>query len=705
MQTLTPQELQIVKELHPIISEHGCLPKESMLITMGKAKLAKDIKGNGGFKKFSQLLDTPLMRFYQSVDGHCLSSSYECIFDNILAKHEIEHEIQIKICNERQYRCDFYIGETYIEVVGYTSKENPDYFISLNKKLSLYKKLKKKVILIQKHVFSKRKSEIEKSVLAKLGKLVLCKQKQRKDYRIENIMDYKPFAFWHPLINIEKFLIPLIDKYGRMPTDKEFRKERAGGLVSAIYKFHDSPYELGKKLGVTVLNKPKGYYSWGNSVDAYKQLCSKYHKNLTTKELNNLGYHGIVKVAQKKGGMSKFREICNLNYAPIRKPYGLYTLVKIVRQYKRECKKQKKFLIKKELNNLGLSDLASAIDRNGGFYKIRELTSLNYEHYIVPPGTYVLNEIVEQYKKACEQKGYFLTKRESLTIFSRKTILFIEREVGFLQLRNLTGLSLEINKKPRIYLYTEEKATKEYKKLCKTAGHFLQDKELKSMKLNKLAWFIRIKIGFGVIRKTTGLKFPSPKKVRRDEITREYKELCLAKKRFLKSGELIKLGLDELAGKIERMIGFGRIRKACKLNFQIPPSRRSLAEVVRIYKKLCREKGYFLNEESLRSLKHANLINAIRYRGGYNFIRKETRLKLPEQKPLRKKSNVIFKDVVERFKKLSLNNRSFFSKNDFLAIGDKETAWYIQNNGGYRRFQRLSGLNIKQMHKPNQKDS
>jgi hypothetical protein len=61
------------------------------------------------------------------------------------------------------------------------------------------------------------------------------------------------------------------------------------------------------------------------------------------------------------------------------------------------------------------------------------------------------------------------------------------------------------------------------------------------------------------------------------------------------------------------------------------------------------------------------------------------------------------RQAVREFRRLSCSNGAFFSKNDFIAIGKIKLAWFIQNNGGYREFQRLSGLSTRKMHKKNQK--
>jgi hypothetical protein len=310
---------------------------------------------------------------------------------------------------------------------------------------------------------------------------------------------------------------------------------------------------------------------------------------------------------------------------------------------------------------------------------------------------------VAQYKARCEEKGYFLTKSALTSTFTAKAIGFIDRNIGVLQLRIMTGLKFEVKKKSRKNAYSPNKATIEYAQLCKKAGGFLKEKELRLRGADKLAWFISVRIGFNAIRERTGLKFPSRKRIAYQKAVKQYKLLCIKRKRFLTARELTTLGFGLLAGAIERLGGFARVRKATGLSFSTRAPKRSISAVVREYRRICKLKGIFLTAGGLRRLGYDALIGAILYRGGFKRIRKLTKLMLPTEKREVKGSSMKFEKVLAKFTKLSIRNGAFFSKNDFLAIGAKKYAWFIQNNGGYRTFQRLSGLKIKHMHKPNQK--
>lgn len=695
------KDAEIPPALQPIIEEYGAIPKPTMLEVMGKGDLVKAIVREGGFKKYCDLLGTTLLHYYVSADGHQQSSSYECIFDNILAKHNIVHEIQVRVVPYRRYRCDFYIGDTYIEILGYMRKENSEYFSALDKKIRLYKKHHKNYLLIPRDVFRRDKAAIEKEVLRRLGDLVNCKGGQKQQRKID-ILDFKPGYYWVNASNVEKALLPLIDKYGRMPTDQEFRKERAAGLVCAIYKFYGSPFDLGRKLGVAVLHKPKGYYAGRSGIVAYIKRSLSMGRHPIQRELMALGEFGLIKVAQQNGGWHKLRVKSKLAFPGIRGPYGEYTLSKIVRRYKRLCIEAGRFLIKKELYALGFDQLANAISRNGGIYNIRERTGLNYSHVLSPPGYHSIEDLVNDYKCFCKAKGYFLTQREIRVIFTRQQIGFISRNIRLCRLREMTGLKLKVKRKRPKKRYTLAKATAEYKARCVRAGRPLTGNELKLAGEEKLARCISVEIGYKKIRKKAGLKFPGRKTVQFKEAVAAHKERCLKVRRYLSAGELSEMRLCWLAGRIERLGGFGKIRKACRLSFPELRERHGLAKVVARYGELCLKKGYFLEASDLRSLGHEKLGYAIAYWGGFRKIRKLTKLNL-KKKPAKKRSPAVLAGAVRKFRQLSIRNGSFCSKNELIALGFKQLAWFIQNNGGYREFQRLSGLRVSLMHKVNQK--
>jgi hypothetical protein len=303
---------KILDELRPIVAELGSMPSRTILLALGKGGLKCAIAKRGGHARFSQLLNTQISNYYLAKDGHFLQSSYECIFDNILFKYDIPHDTHKLIAENQnsQYRCDFLIGKTYIEITGFTKRGNQEYHINLEKKIRLYEELKKNYIIIPKEVFTKNIGRIEEKILSILQPLlpVEC------DLSIAKKIDIRPVVYWADIENVKKELLPLVEKYKRMPMDKEFRAEQRADLLRGIYTYHGNLYEIGKQLSIKVTNKPKGYYSYEKVISIYTTLSKDHGRYLSYKELIQMSLHGMVNVIQKNGGIFTLRQVCDLQF-------------------------------------------------------------------------------------------------------------------------------------------------------------------------------------------------------------------------------------------------------------------------------------------------------------------------------------------------------------------------------------------------------
>lgn len=60
----------------------------------------------------------------------------------------------------------------------------------------------------------------------------------------------KPQGYWKDFDNVKKELLPLIEKYSRMPSATEMNKEGLGSLSRHIYTHHGSIFEVAKKLNL-----------------------------------------------------------------------------------------------------------------------------------------------------------------------------------------------------------------------------------------------------------------------------------------------------------------------------------------------------------------------------------------------------------------------------------------------------------------------
>ena len=701
---------KILEKLKPVVAELGIMPSKTFLNAMGMNDVACAIAKRKGFAKFRDLLQTTTSKLYISLDGHFLESSYECIVDNVLYKYNIPHEVHVKISPEHKFRCDFLIGHTYIEITGYTQK-NTAYFHRLQKKIDLYQALNKDYLIIPKAVFLTRIPEIEKNILSVLSPILPVTS-------VTDItgIDIRPVSYWSDIENIKKELFQLVEKYGRMPLDRELRNEKKAGLTRGIYTYHENLYQLGKKINVLVLNRPKGFFTYERAISLYTRLCLKQKRHLSVTELAKMKQYGILSAIQRKGGgIYTLRTACCLEFHNLDRPSRIKDIHEAISEYAKLCITKGRFLLEKELKAVN-NTLLNYIKTHGGLYKVQEQTKLPFPYNMQPKGYYSEKEIVDRYRKLCIEKGYFLTVRETSTTLSSKVMSYIGGNITFKKLRKLTGLEFNINKNiSRITLEDRNNAAIKYTKFCIQHGCLLTMKDLRENGAGKLAGFITREINIRELHQIVTAEHPllchntitrKMKMKNHSEGVSLYKALCKQQKRYLSDMDLCAMGHQKLSGLITRYGGFNKFRELCNLDFWQRARRHNytVGEAVAEYKEISKQLSHFASSNDLRILGREMLARAITTVGGYEAIRKATGLNSMKKKAIKKTVTFTIEEVLAEFRRLSLERGVFFSKNDFLALGAKKMAWFIQNNGGYRKFQRLSGLSINDMHKPNQKN-
>lgn len=608
----------ILSRMKLIVDEFGNMISLRLLASMGHGDLSRAISKRGGLIKFCNLLGTHVAHNLKAKDGHHLQSTYEYMFDNILYKHRIPHKIHCRIDKRYNYRCDFLIDDTYVEIVGYTEKSNEDYHKSLNEKIQLYNNLEKKYIIVTKKEFSGNIQQIEAKILSKLEPLLPVKSKLQKPRLIEVC----PSAYWADLENIKKELLPLVKKYGRMPLDKEFRKEKKSPLIGGVYKYHGNLYELGEKLNIPVINKPKGYYSFDNIVTIYRTICIKEGHYVSQKYLSENGMKGLLTPITKYGGIFVLRKACNLNFKNQEKFSGITSVKNAAEMYKSLCVERGRYLRMLELRQIN-QPLNNYIQRFSNFDEIRKLTGLSKNYHVINKYRHAIDEAVNEYKEICLEHGYFLTMKELTTCVETDLMKYISANISIGRLRELTGLDLMTNQKAKFMLKQ------------KNAKHRQSPKK-------------------NIQR---ALKY---------KVVQEYKDICVQNGRYLSMDDLHKIGNKLLSGRISRFGGFIAVRNLCNLNYNIRCSgpKHSRTQTIREYKKLCIEKNVFLNYKELEQLEENELSRSIKHYGGMYRIRKLTRLPLKKTTAVKKK-RFDFSVVLDTFKKLSIQKRQFFSKNDF----------------------------------------
>jgi hypothetical protein len=428
----------VIKHLKPIIEEYRFFPNASLLRMMGRNDLSSAISKNGGYAKFYKLLNMRSERLFPANDGHYLQSSYECVFDNILFKHNVPHRVHVRISKKYLYKCDFLIGKTYIEIAGYNRTNSNAYEVKMAKKIRVYKQLKKKYIILPQKLFFQRIEWIEEEVLQLIGKIDF-QPTRSSAFRRDSCI--KPPTYWADFKNIETELQPFIAQYGRMPTIKELYSAGKASMANAIYKYHGTPYDIAQRLQIKFRQVSREYYTLQKTVIDYKQLCIDHSKYLTLKELYDMNLRGLAHAINKHNGFQAIRRRCKLGFSLRRFRGREYLQEQAIVDYSKACKKYGKFLTRHELINYGFSRLAGCLNRHGLTLKIaREKSGLNFVTPFYQRYNYTSANIVKTYKLHCKEHGCFLTCPQALTVMPAQMIGHIIRNIGFRKLRELTKL-------------------------------------------------------------------------------------------------------------------------------------------------------------------------------------------------------------------------------------------------------------------------
>jgi len=484
--------------LMPIIKQYTCIPSHDVLKSMNRNDLVRAMVDHGGSAYFAKLLNVPVRTLHKANDGHFLQSSYECIFDNILSKHKISHRTHVLISPYHRYKCDFLIQKTYIEITGYFVKGDDTYMRNLKRKRRLYRKLKKRHIIIPQKVFLQKPHLIENEVLAIISNIRGLKTKTKF---INSDVSIMPKVYYTDPENIKKELWPFIREYGRMPRGIELKRLKRHGLLSAIGKYHGSLFELAKKWNIKIPTVPKGYYTTKRIMDEYNEASLSQGRALGENEVRSLGLIHLANAIVRTKCIKSLRKNLQRRYPgqiACRPPR--YTIKKAVEDYTGLCEKEKRFLTLKEIHEKGFAGLESFIRvKKIGIFRLRKMTRLAYSFKTLPRGYYTEKIALAAYIKACRPKGYFLTGREARLCMPLKLVAYIEDTVGFKHIRKMTGLKFVVNiNRPKISISVEE-AVDRYRKICIREKYQVTMERLVQLGEGRLARFIlkeiRIMIG------------------------------------------------------------------------------------------------------------------------------------------------------------------------------------------------------------------
>ena len=254
-----------------------------------------------------------------------------------------------------------------------------------------------------------------------------------------------------------------------------------------------------------------------------------------------------------------------------RKPNGYWTMENTLKECRQIINKMDYLPNGTELNIMDRGDLSMAINRNGGFYKIRKM--LNLRELKKPDNYWTKENILNEARKVIQEKGYLPAYHELAKIGKNDLGMAIKKNFGYAPLRKLLGVKEK--KMPNGY-WTLEKTLEESKRVLKEKGYLPTADELKKIGRSNLGFGISQNGGYPKIRKMLNLReLKKPNNYwTKENILIECRKIIQEKGYLPSSYEFEKEGKNDLAIAIARKIGYRKIRKMLEL----PPKKSSLEQ-------------------------------------------------------------------------------------------------------------------------------
>ena len=139
----------LVEELRRIADDLGYTPSQIEFSELSDATFGTARYQFGTYNKFVKFAGLAPNRHFPANDGHIVHSRFELSVDNFLFSYKIQHLVQARVCLERNWTCDFVVGDTWIECDGYCGLERPyNKSVKLQEKYDYYHKHSYNLIVI-----------------------------------------------------------------------------------------------------------------------------------------------------------------------------------------------------------------------------------------------------------------------------------------------------------------------------------------------------------------------------------------------------------------------------------------------------------------------------------------------------------------------------------------------------------------------------
>lgn len=336
-----------LKQTFPDLLSKGMFPTLEMIKNKINRGCSRVVANFGGIRKVAEKMGCKY-NCLQTSDGHYVDSGSEYIVDEYLASRGIPHEVNIRISSNHNYRCDFKIGDYYIEIWGYDKKSQTSRSIQYNKKRikkeNLYKKLNLKLLSIEGSIFREKFNIIEKTLDEIFSSIQLDISLKDQNYTIENSINCCYFWSKEKVIEESK---KFVEKHGEIKFHTNKIIEIKSELFYAIKEKFNNLNEVREILRIPIKRKANFYWNDEKIKLEIENIQSMLGHFPTHSDLLNLNRKDLIKAIYKNSNISEYKKIFNIKEGRVEN--GLYSEEFILNELKLIFNEIKHFPSWKEL--------------------------------------------------------------------------------------------------------------------------------------------------------------------------------------------------------------------------------------------------------------------------------------------------------------------------------------------------------------------
>jgi hypothetical protein len=380
-----------------------------------------------------------------------------------------------------------------------------------------------------------------------------------------------------------------------------------------------------------------------------------------------------------------------------KRPDRYWTLENTLKECRELVRQEGNLPPQQRMRRLGMSSLTVAIDKYGGFYKIRELLQLKDKSYERPKNYWTKERVLQTYRDLTNKFGYPPSDNELRENgYTGMGFAISNRYGGFFAIRKELGL--ESKRKPNKY-WTREKIIETCRKIVEEKGALPSAEEFKKIEAkNKEIKGLSMAIwkevgGLRKIRNILNLEQRAKEDLywaNKENILLEIKAV-ISKLGYLPSSkELYKIGKSSLAAAITKNYGMTELRKDLGLEV-LRIGDWSEGKVLEECRIIVKKEGNLPSSRSLCKSGFAALSSQITKFGGYRYFRNLLGLK---QNQLEKgywqnKTNILIelKRIIMENGLVTMPNSSWLKKRGYKSLA----AAISKYHEGFSHFRELLG--------------